>query len=211
MINMWDQKNPMAIGFQMGQIRWDFISQCEIWHVWTSHILDGVLLVSYFLHWQKKIIFCTIVTSCSLFGSIIMIFSYIKKIQMGSFAFMFSVLLHFLKIKFLVKTVQRHLWSCFIHNQYNQRQSYCWICTFTAFIQTQLVNSLKQVTNNTLMKINTCTKLVVHPFTDNYTVIYLAVGLLYKINFRREGWGETHNFYYPVKLSITLVKPGFSQ
>ena len=25
----------MGIGFQMGQILWDFISQCEIWHVWT--------------------------------------------------------------------------------------------------------------------------------------------------------------------------------
>ena len=23
MINMWDQKNPMGIGFQMGQILWD--------------------------------------------------------------------------------------------------------------------------------------------------------------------------------------------
>ena len=41
------------------------------------------------------------------------------------------------------------------------------------FIQNQLVNSLKQtcdpVTNNTLMKINTCTKLVGHPFIDNYS------------------------------------------
>ena len=174
-----------------GPILWDFISQCEIWHVWTRHILDGVLLVSYFQYWQKKniYIFFTIVTSCSPFGSIIMIFSYIKKIQMGSFAFMFSVLLHFLKIKFLVKTVQRHLRSCFIHNQYNQRQSYCWICTFTAFHSKQLVNSLKRVANNTIMKINTCTKLADHPFSDNYTVIYLAVGLLYKINFRREGVG----------------------
>ena len=26
----------MGIGFQMGQILWDFISQCEIWHVWNS-------------------------------------------------------------------------------------------------------------------------------------------------------------------------------
>ena len=26
----------MGIGFQMGQILWDFISQCEIWHVWLN-------------------------------------------------------------------------------------------------------------------------------------------------------------------------------
>ena len=24
----------MGIAFQIGQILWDFISQCEIWHVW---------------------------------------------------------------------------------------------------------------------------------------------------------------------------------
>ena len=28
--------NLMGIGFQMGQILWDFISQCEIWHVWSG-------------------------------------------------------------------------------------------------------------------------------------------------------------------------------
>ena len=26
-------ENHMGTGFQMGQILWDFISQCEIWHV----------------------------------------------------------------------------------------------------------------------------------------------------------------------------------
>ena len=30
---VWDLKNLMGIGFQMGKILWDFISQCEIWHV----------------------------------------------------------------------------------------------------------------------------------------------------------------------------------
>ena len=64
------------------------------------------------------------------------------------------------------------------------------------------------------MKIYTCTKLDVHQFIENYTVLYLVVGLLYKINLGGRGWGETHNFYYsvkPVKPSITLVKLGFSQ
>ena len=109
----------------------------------SHNILDGVLLVSYFQHWhkkqqqkkkkkQKKQKHFAPFTSCSLFGSIFMIFSYIKKKnkkkknnnnkktkQMGSFAFMFSVLLPFLKIKLLEKTVHRQLWSCFIHNQCN--------------------------------------------------------------------------------------------
>ena len=79
----------------------------------VHNILDGVLLVSHFQHWQnktkqkkkKKKQFAPF-TSFSLFDSIFMLFSYIK-IQMGSFAFMFSVLLDFLKIKLLVKTVHR--------------------------------------------------------------------------------------------------------
>ena len=123
----------------------------------SHNILDDVLLVSYFQHWQKT--FCTIFTSCSLFGSIFMIFSYIKKIQMGSFVFMFSVLLPFLKIKLLVKTIHRHGHVSFIISliKGNPTVEYA---LFTAFHSKQLVNSLKEVTNNTLMKINTCTKLV---------------------------------------------------
>ena len=37
---LWDLKNLMGIGFQMGQILWDFISQCDIWHVC--------------IHWPRK-------------------------------------------------------------------------------------------------------------------------------------------------------------
>ena len=38
--------NLMGIGFQKGQILWDFISQCEIWHVWvTCRFID--LLYNY--------------------------------------------------------------------------------------------------------------------------------------------------------------------
>ena len=33
-------ENPMGIGFQMGQILWDFISQCEIWHVRRKSIQE---------------------------------------------------------------------------------------------------------------------------------------------------------------------------
>ena len=63
--------------------------------------------------------------------------------------------------------------------------------------------------NNTLMKINSCTKLVGHSFIDNNTVIYLAVGFAIQ-NFRRgrRGWGDTHNFYNPVKpVFPSTVKP----
>ena len=31
---LWDLKNLMGIGFQMGQILSDLISQCQVWHVW---------------------------------------------------------------------------------------------------------------------------------------------------------------------------------
>ena len=46
----------------------------------------------------------------------------------------------------------------------------------------------------------------------NYTVIYLAVGLLYKINFRREGVGGVGLIifvtqYYPSKTRVFPVKP----
>ena len=52
MINMWDLKNLMGIGFQMGQI---ILSHSVRYGVYGSHnVLDGVLLVSYFQHWQKK-------------------------------------------------------------------------------------------------------------------------------------------------------------
>ena len=117
-------------------------------------------------------------TPCSLFGSIFMIFSYIKNPNGILCLHVFSFTTFFLKIKLLVKTVHRQLCSCFIHYQYKWRQFYCWIYTFTAFHSKQLVNSLKHVTNNTLMKINTCTKLV----GNNYSNLsYRTVGLLYKI------------------------------
>ena len=69
----------------------------------------------------------------------------------------------------------------------------------------------RPVTNNTLMKINTCTKLVGHPFNDNYSNLSCSWCCFTKFEEGEEGLGETHNFYYPVKPSITLVKPGFSQ
>ena len=30
----------MGIALKMGQILWDFISQCEIWHVWESKSMN---------------------------------------------------------------------------------------------------------------------------------------------------------------------------
>ena len=65
------------------------------------------------------------------------------------------------------------------------------------------------------MKIYTSTKLGGHQFIENYTVLYLAVGLLYKINFRREeGDGvrliillPSKTQYYPSKTWVFPVKP----
>ena len=39
----WSEKSVrfelfMGIAFQMGQILWDFISQCEVWHVWIHRV-----------------------------------------------------------------------------------------------------------------------------------------------------------------------------
>ena len=45
----------------------------------SHNILDGVLLFSHFQHWQKNTQHFAPFTSCSLFGSIFMIFSYIQK------------------------------------------------------------------------------------------------------------------------------------
>ena len=59
-------------------------------------------------------------------------------------------------------------------------------------------------------KINTCTKLVGNPFIDNYSKLSCSWCCFTK---RRWGGGD-ESFYYPVKPikpSITLVKPGFSQ
>ena len=36
---LWDMKILLGIGFYMGRILWDFVSQCEIWHVWLHLIL----------------------------------------------------------------------------------------------------------------------------------------------------------------------------
>ena len=50
----------MGIGFQMGKILWDekfceMSSHSVSYGMYGSHnILDGVLLVSHFQHWQKK-------------------------------------------------------------------------------------------------------------------------------------------------------------
>ena len=43
---LWDLKNLMGIGFQMGQILWDFISECEIWHVCQYWGTDTELMIS---------------------------------------------------------------------------------------------------------------------------------------------------------------------
>ena len=40
---LWILNFFMGIAFQMAQILWDFISQCEIWHVWifmTSYLFS---------------------------------------------------------------------------------------------------------------------------------------------------------------------------
>ena len=39
---LWDLKNLTGTGFKMGQILWDFISQCEIWHVCISGCAEGM-------------------------------------------------------------------------------------------------------------------------------------------------------------------------
>ena len=44
-------KNPMGIGYQMGQILWDFISHCEIWHVCKLVTIFFLLLSLLRLSW----------------------------------------------------------------------------------------------------------------------------------------------------------------
>ena len=106
---------------------------------------------------------------------------------------------HFLKIKLLVKTFCRQLWSCFIHKAIMHFHSFSF-------------KTIKQVTNNTLMKINTCTKLVGHPFIDNdgnlfcskfcYTKFWGGVRLIILITSKTR---KTQ--YYPSKTWVFPVKP----
>ena len=100
MINIWGLKNLM--GMASRRARLCEISSHSVRHgMYGSHsVLDGVFKYLTFStdkkkKHTKKNPSCTKVTSCSLFGSIFMILSYINKLQMGSCTFMFSVLLPF--------------------------------------------------------------------------------------------------------------------
>ena len=149
---------------------------CTAW-MYSHSILDCLHLVSHFQHWQitfstdkkkkkKKKKKCTVYILQSFLFHLRDLQLY-ETIQMESFAFMFSILLPFLKIKLLVKL----LTDSYAHVSFiiSIKAILLLNMHFYSFHSKQLVNSLKQVTNNTLMKINTCTKLVGHPFIYKYS------------------------------------------
>ena len=112
MINMWDLKNPMGIGFQMGQIWW---SHSVRYGMYGSHILDCVL----FSAQTKKINILHHIYILQSFWFHFHELQLYKKSKWDPLPSCFQFYYLFWRLNFLfklVKTVHRQLWSCFIHN-----------------------------------------------------------------------------------------------